>query len=292
MKIFVFLLFVLINETIATSKYAFVTLISEDTKISYSKLACVLGNQLYDYYPNIDRIALISHPNISSNYAEVCKWHPRIVKNIYPAYQPKSIGYGPYKDSFTRFYIWLMKEYEKIIFLDADTFFMSKVDFESELNRETRLTACPMPWSKLVNRRPITFNSNLLILKPNIDTFNRLMNMKKYPNHFVKNYDADLHWFDQVDVGALVQLFPDWSMPKDPATFCSEIQDCCETKECKPTSFQTRPGTMVHQLKPELVNGIWTTPQLKYVFPKRGYNIVCVKTYMNYLINLLNKIKL
>lgn len=284
----IFILFLLIKDVIALN-WAFVTLISEDTEVPYSKLACVLGNQLKEYYPNIPRIAIVSHSNLTVNYTKKCQWEILKVKNIYPSYQPKSIGYGPYKDSFTRFHAWTLIKYDRIVYLDADSFFMNKIDFEIEIKRKNTLISCPTIWSKIIKGRPITLNSNLLILTPSIETYNKLIFMKHKPTHFIKNYKQDLHWFEIIDMGPLMQVFPNWSIPIDVANYCSEIQDCCITEECKPTAFKARPGALVHQLKPEYINNNWHTSQLTKVFPDRGFNIVCVKAYMNYLLELLIK---
>ncbi|XP_050416650.1 glycogenin-1 isoform X3 [Patella vulgata] len=93
--------------------------------------------------------------------------------------------------TFTKFHCWRLTQYEKAVFLDADTLVLHNVD---ELFDHEELSASPdAGW-------PDCFNSGVFVFKPSEDTYAALINFALAQGSF-----------DGGDQGLLNLFFRDWS---------------------------------------------------------------------------------
>lgn len=93
--------------------------------------------------------------------------------------------------TFTKLHCWTFTNYEKCVFLDADTLVLQNCD---ELFEREELSAAPDPgW-------PDCFNSGVFVYKPSQDTFNELL-------EFARTRGS----FDGGDQGLLNMFFKDWA---------------------------------------------------------------------------------
>lgn len=85
----------------------------------------------------------------------------------------KTIGRPDLKDTLAKLHLWAQTQYEKILFLDADTLVLSNLDhlFDIELTSSFELAASPeVGFSDC-------FNSGLMLLRPSATTFSDLMHL-------------------------------------------------------------------------------------------------------------------
>ncbi|XP_050538999.1 glycogenin-1 isoform X2 [Daktulosphaira vitifoliae] len=93
--------------------------------------------------------------------------------------------------TFTKLHCWTLINYEKCVFLDADTLVLQNCD---ELFDREELSAAPDPgW-------PDCFNSGVFVFKPSLDTFKQLLDFAKSKGSF-----------DGGDQGLLNLFFKDWA---------------------------------------------------------------------------------
>jgi len=93
--------------------------------------------------------------------------------------------------TFTKIHCWTLTEYTKCVFLDADTLIIHNSD---ELFEREELSAAPdAGW-------PDCFNSGVFVFRPNLNTYQELM------NHAVSQGS-----FDGGDQGLLNTYFSDWA---------------------------------------------------------------------------------
>lgn len=94
--------------------------------------------------------------------------------------------------TFTKIQIWRLTQFEKVVFLDADTLVLKNVD---ELFERPELSAAPdVGW-------PDCFNSGVFVCVPSSDTYKRL-------EEFIKTSGSS---FDGGDQGLLNNFFPGWA---------------------------------------------------------------------------------
>ncbi|KAJ9576985.1 hypothetical protein L9F63_006422, partial [Diploptera punctata] len=93
--------------------------------------------------------------------------------------------------TFTKLHCWRLTQYEKCVFLDADTLVLKNSD---ELFEREELSAAPDPgW-------PDCFNSGVFVYRPSLDTFNALI-----------KFALSKGSFDGGDQGLLNLFFSDWA---------------------------------------------------------------------------------
>lgn len=93
--------------------------------------------------------------------------------------------------TLTKLHCWKLTQYQKMVFLDADTLVIQNVDDLFQRDEISAVADCG--W-------PSCFNSGVFVFKPSIDTFNDLI-------EFAKNEGS----FDGGDQGLLNDFFSDWS---------------------------------------------------------------------------------
>ncbi|XP_061385942.1 glycogenin-2 isoform X6 [Danaus plexippus] len=93
--------------------------------------------------------------------------------------------------TFTKIHCWNLTQYEKCVFLDADTLIVQNCD---ELFEREELSAAPdVGW-------PDCFNSGVFVFKPSADTFSKLV-----------TFASERGSFDGGDQGLLNSYFSDWA---------------------------------------------------------------------------------
>lgn len=93
--------------------------------------------------------------------------------------------------TFTKLHCWRLTQYQKAVFLDADTLVIQNID---DLFEREELSAAPDPgW-------PDCFNSGVFVFVPNMDTYTSLL-----------NFAVTTGSFDGGDQGLLNLFFSDWA---------------------------------------------------------------------------------
>jgi len=93
--------------------------------------------------------------------------------------------------TFTKLHCWRLTQYEKCVFLDADTFFIQNAD---ELFERPEFSAAPdIGW-------PDLFNTGVFVYVPSIETYRNLL-------QFALSFGS----FDGGDQGLLNLFFPNWA---------------------------------------------------------------------------------
>jgi glycogenin glucosyltransferase len=110
--------------------------------------------------------------------------------------------------TFTKLHCWRLTQYEKAVFMDADTLVLQNID---DLFERDELSASPDPgW-------PDCFNSGVFVYKPSLDTFNNLV-----------NWSLTHGSFDGGDQGLLNSYFSNWS--SDSSKRLPYVYNCCTQK--------------------------------------------------------------
>ncbi|XP_044764653.1 uncharacterized protein LOC123321268 isoform X3 [Coccinella septempunctata] len=110
--------------------------------------------------------------------------------------------------TFTKLHCWQLTEYEKCVFLDADTLVLQNCD---ELFEREELSAAPdVGW-------PDCFNSGVFVYRPSEETYNSLV-----------QFALDKGSFDGGDQGLLNLYFSDWAQ-KDISKHLPFIYNVCST---------------------------------------------------------------
>lgn len=133
------------NTSPGTPRYAFVTLASDD----FSKGALILGYTLQKYHPETPRI-LLHPPEMSKNVRHV----------LSKFWVLREVDCGIFVDvrmSFCKFYAWDLIEFEKVVYLDSDTFLLSKIDGIFDYDPVACVSDCAIPQM---------CNSGVIVLKP------------------------------------------------------------------------------------------------------------------------------
>jgi len=93
--------------------------------------------------------------------------------------------------TFSKLHAWMLTDYEKCVFMDADTMVLQNVD---DMFQREELSAAPdIGW-------PDCFNSGVFVFKPSQQTFTALL-----------NHAEKFGSFDGGDQGLLNEFFSDWS---------------------------------------------------------------------------------
>ncbi|XP_052898995.1 uncharacterized protein LOC128305540 isoform X3 [Anopheles moucheti] len=174
------------------SKYAWVTLATND---SYSLGALVVAHSLKRVH-TVHQMAVLIAPGVS----EAMKTKLRAVFNVV-----EEVNLLDSKDAanlallkrpelgvtFTKLHCWRLTQFEKCVFLDADTLVLRNSD---ELFEREELSAAPdIGW-------PDCFNSGVYVFRPNLETFSSLL-----------QYAVTHGSFDGGDQGLLNAYFSDWA---------------------------------------------------------------------------------
>lgn len=94
--------------------------------------------------------------------------------------------------TFTKLHLWQLVQFDKVVFLDADTLVLRNID---DLFEREELSACAdVGW-------PDCFNSGVFVARPNLDTFAKLY-----------QFAQEKGSFDGGDQGLLNSYFSDWSV--------------------------------------------------------------------------------
>uniref|UniRef100_C0PUZ9 glycogenin glucosyltransferase n=1 Tax=Drosophila melanogaster TaxID=7227 RepID=C0PUZ9_DROME len=174
------------------SKFAWVTLTTNDT---YSLGALVLAHSL-KRAKTAHQLAVLVTPNVSQAMRDRLKEVYNVVQevNVLDSQDAANLALLSRPElgvTFTKLHCWRLVQFEKCVFLDADTLVLQNCD---ELFEREELSAAPdVSW-------PDCFNSGVFVFKPSVDTFAQITEFA------VKNGS-----FDGGDQGLLNQFFADWS---------------------------------------------------------------------------------
>ncbi|XP_055374005.1 probable cyclin-dependent serine/threonine-protein kinase DDB_G0292550 isoform X2 [Condylostylus longicornis] len=174
------------------SKFAWVTLTTNDT---YSLGALVLANSL-KRVGTAHQLAVLVTPNVSDTMKSKLKDAFNVVQevDVLDSKDEANLALLARPElgiTFTKLHCWRLVQFEKCVFLDADILVLQNSD---ELFEREELSAAPdVSW-------PDCFNSGVFVYRPNLETFNKLIEFA------VKNGS-----FDGGDQGLLNQYFSDWA---------------------------------------------------------------------------------
>ncbi|KAI9140165.1 nucleotide-diphospho-sugar transferase [Paraphysoderma sedebokerense] len=176
----------------AIASQAYVSLVTSD---SYVIGALVLANSLRESGTTRQIVCLYTR-NLSADSIQNLSHH---FDAIIPVDPIRSVNHDnlallgrPELDiSFTKFHVWRLTQFTKVVFLDADTLILQNVD---ELFDREELSAAPdVGW-------PDCFNSGVFVCVPNEETYRQLV-------EFAFSHGS----FDGGDQGILNDFFASWS---------------------------------------------------------------------------------
>ena len=172
-----------INEK-KPKKTAIITMLTTETYVDGAR---ALGWSLHASNTKSDKI-LLHIGNLSSKnkcLLEQAKWELRKVERIPP---PNSnLISEHFNDTFTKLHTWNLKEYEKIIFLDADTIVAS--NFEELFEISGNFAAGSDFFYNIGETK--TFNSGVMLITPDRFVFDELIVLKENLTFY------DVGWTDQ-----------------------------------------------------------------------------------------------
>ncbi|XP_065719743.2 glycogenin-2 isoform X1 [Drosophila suzukii] len=174
------------------SKFAWVTLTTNDT---YSLGALVLAHSLRRA-KTAHQLAVLVTPTVSPAMRDRLKEVYNVVQevNVLDSQDAANLALLSRPElgvTFTKLHCWRLVQFEKCVFLDADTLVLQNCD---ELFEREELSAAPdVSW-------PDCFNSGVFVFRPSVDTFSQITEFA------VKNGS-----FDGGDQGLLNQFFGDWA---------------------------------------------------------------------------------
>ncbi|KPU76015.1 uncharacterized protein Dana_GF12803, isoform C [Drosophila ananassae] len=174
------------------SKFAWVTLTTNDT---YSLGALVLAHSL-KRANTAHQLAVLVTPTVSEAMRDRLKDVYNVVQevNVLDSQDAANLALLARPElgvTFTKLHCWRLTQFEKCVFLDADTLVLQNCD---ELFEREELSAAPdVSW-------PDCFNSGVFVFKPSAETFGQITEFA------VKNGS-----FDGGDQGLLNQFFADWA---------------------------------------------------------------------------------
>ncbi|PNF18606.1 Glycogenin-1 [Cryptotermes secundus] len=172
--------------------FAWVTLATND---SYSLGALVLGHSLRRVGTPHDLVVLVT-PGVSASMRDRLSSVFTLVQevNLLDSRDEANLALLERPElgiTFTKLHCWRLTQYEKCVFLDADTLVLKNSD---ELFEREELSAAPDPgW-------PDCFNSGVFVYRPSLDTFNALI-----------KFALSKGSFDGGDQGLLNLFFSDWA---------------------------------------------------------------------------------
>nr|XP_036668881.1 glycogenin-1 isoform X4 [Drosophila suzukii] len=173
-------------------EFAWVTLTTNDT---YSLGALVLAHSLRRA-KTAHQLAVLVTPTVSPAMRDRLKEVYNVVQevNVLDSQDAANLALLSRPElgvTFTKLHCWRLVQFEKCVFLDADTLVLQNCD---ELFEREELSAAPdVSW-------PDCFNSGVFVFRPSVDTFSQITEFA------VKNGS-----FDGGDQGLLNQFFGDWA---------------------------------------------------------------------------------
>lgn len=170
--------------------FAFVTLITSD---SYEPGALVLV-RILEKVSSIQVVVMYTE-TVSQHVIDHLSLFARMVKvEVLKSGDMENLSLLNRPDletTFTKIQAWKLTEYEKIVYLDADTMPLTNID---DLFEYPELSAAPdCGW-------PDCFNSGVIVLCPSDETYQKL-----------KNFAQNQRSFDGADQGLLNSFFPLWN---------------------------------------------------------------------------------
>ncbi|XP_067631957.1 glycogenin-1 isoform X4 [Eurosta solidaginis] len=174
------------------SKFAWVTLTTNDT---YSLGALVLAHSLRRT-GTAHQLAVLVTPSVSESMRQRLQDVYNVVQevNVLDSQDAANLALLARPElgvTFTKLHCWRLVQFEKCVFLDADTLVLHNVD---ELFEREELSAAPdVSW-------PDCFNSGVFVYRPSLETF------AKITEFAVQNGS-----FDGGDQGLLNLYFADWA---------------------------------------------------------------------------------
>ncbi|XP_060563338.1 uncharacterized protein LOC132722792 [Ruditapes philippinarum] len=171
---------------------AFVTLATNDT---YSLGCLVLGNSLKRVRTTRQLVVMITEGVSNSMRSQLAQVFDVIQEvNVLDSNDPINLsllGRPDLNVTFTKLHCWRLTQFDKAVFLDADTLVLQNVD---ELFDREELSAAPdAGW-------PDCFNSGVFVFKPSLETYESLL-------QFATSQGS----FDGGDQGLLNMYFNKWS---------------------------------------------------------------------------------
>ena len=159
-----------------SNKYAYITLLSNN-----SYMPCIVAmletfNRINSKYP----MYVITLPSITSENKKILKYYNANIieeEQIRPKNAVSEFAYteshsiGSFHTCMAKLHIFKYTQFDKIIYIDADMLFCKCID---ELFEAPHMSAV-MDQGYINTIRQ--FNAGLLVIKPNIEEFNILMNM-------------------------------------------------------------------------------------------------------------------
>lgn len=191
------------------SNFAWVTLATND---SYSLGALVVANSLKKVNTSHQIVVLIT-PGVSESMKSKLEATFNVVVevNVLDSKDATNLALLSRPElgvTFTKLHCWRLTQFEKCVFLDADTFVLQNCD---ELFEREELSAAPdVGW-------PDCFNSGVFVFRPSLDTFDKLI-------EFATKQGS----FDGGDQGLLNSYFSDWAH-KDISKHLPFIYNTCST---------------------------------------------------------------
>uniref|UniRef100_A0A182P4G0 glycogenin glucosyltransferase n=1 Tax=Anopheles epiroticus TaxID=199890 RepID=A0A182P4G0_9DIPT len=173
-------------------EYAWVTLATND---SYSLGALVVAHSLKRVHTE-HQIAVLITPGVSESMKTKLRTVFNVVEEVNLLDSKDEANLALLKRpelgvTFTKLHCWRLIQFEKCVFLDADTLVLRNCD---ELFEREELSAAPdIGW-------PDCFNSGVYVYKPSMETFSSLL-----------QYAVTYGSFDGGDQGLLNSYFSDWA---------------------------------------------------------------------------------
>ncbi|KRG04467.1 uncharacterized protein Dmoj_GI20361, isoform E [Drosophila mojavensis] len=176
----------------STEEFAWVTLTTND---NYGLGALVLAHSL-KRAGTAHQLAVLVTPTVSEAMRDRLKDVYNVVQevNVLDSQDAANLALLARPElgvTFTKLHCWRLVQFEKCVFLDADTLVLKNCD---ELFEREELSAAPdVSW-------PDCFNSGVFVFTPSVDTFTKITEFA------VQNGS-----FDGGDQGLLNQYFGDWA---------------------------------------------------------------------------------
>lgn len=188
--------------TMNTEKYAYVTLLLND---SYLPGVLTLVQSIHETGSEIPIVLLISKKNLSfktydllfkfNKFSRVINIDNDLIKTKQNnEFQLNSLlNRSDLLFTLTKLNIWKLTDYDRLVYLDSDMLVLKNIDnlfnLYPELSINQIIASSDSGW-------PDIFNSGLFIIKPDLETFNKLID-------FYNNYSS----FDGADQGLLNEYF-------------------------------------------------------------------------------------
>lgn len=159
---------------------------------TYSPGVEALGKSLRAHGTDVPMVAMVTSDVSAAARRGLTEqgWHVREVEPIQNPNPASSLLFPRFSQVFTKLRAWELCDYDKVVFLDADTLVLQNVD---ELFDRREIAAAPDFF--MADR----FNSGVMVLEPSEETFGRML-------HALASEES----YDGGDQGFLNQFFHDW----------------------------------------------------------------------------------